>query len=176
MLQKSVWILLASLLLCSTVAMADGPTGELGSGGGTVRIRVRTVKATLRLPDQELPDPTSSQGAPIDRIVDDSLFDLAPKLEKLHFKKFHLVSSQDEVVPMMKKATMYLQDGNTLSVRPLYLDGPKIGMWLRWQSATGVKILDTRMHFHCGESMLTGTDGDGDSGMVLAIDVARVKD
>ena len=73
---------------------------------------------------------------------------------------------------MLQKEVLPLVNGHTLAVRPLYVSPNRIGLWLKWLDKGGVEILDTRLHFDPGESMLTGTDGNrGDKGVVLAIDV-----
>lgn len=172
-MQRGILALLVTLVLpfalpCNN-SIADEPAlGNAGSAD-SIRVRVRTIRATGNL--DEVSEAAFGDTRPS---VDDSLRDIQQQFQKLHFKKFRLVSSQQEVVPLMKKQMIYLVEGNTLAVRPFYLDGRKIGLWLRWIDGSGMKVLDTRIHFNCGESFITGTDGDANTGTVLAIDVSRI--
>ncbi len=103
--------------------------------------------------------------------IDPRLSDIGEKLRKLHFKSFRLLSSQTQVVPLMKKGKLALINGDNLILRPLLVSPDRISMWLKWKDANGMEVLDTRMHFDPGESMLTGTDHSDESGVILAIEV-----
>lgn len=129
---------------------------------GAVVVRVRAVKAT------EEENAETSRSAPN---VDNRLDDIKRKLCKLQFHNFKMISSQETEVPIKRKQTLSLLNGQTLTLRPLYVEGDRVGLWLKWQDNSGMQILDTRMHLDSGESMLTGIDGSSDSGLILAIDV-----
>ena len=103
--------------------------------------------------------------------VDNGIKDLSSKLQKLPFTRFKLLSTYSEIVPVANRRTISIGEGHNLTLRPLYIDGKKVGMWLRWQDHSGMKLLDTRMHLTSGESMITGTDAAAGSGVILAIDV-----
>lgn len=107
--------------------------------------------------------------------VDARIHDLAGKLQKLHFRTFRLVSSQREVIPFGRRETLNLIDGNQLTVRPLALDDKRVSMWIKWQDPSGMKVLDTRMHFDVGESVVTGVDTAADSGLILALEVTPIE-
>ena len=103
--------------------------------------------------------------------IDPRLSDISEKLRKLHFKSYRLLASQTQVVPLMKKGKLALVNGDNLILRPLLVSSERVSMWLKWKDAEGMEILDTRMHFDPGESMLTGTDNNEESGVILAIEV-----
>lgn len=103
--------------------------------------------------------------------IDPAIQDLSQKLLKLNFSTYRLLGTNREVVGMKKKEVLHLVDGYMLTVRPLYIEDKRVGMWLKWQDRSGLVILDTRMHFDPGSTMLAGTDRGDSSGLVLAIDV-----
>jgi hypothetical protein len=114
---------------------------------------------------------SDEEGASMPAQIDDRIKDLTIKLRQLHFREFKLVSEQDKIVPMAKKQAVTIGNGETLTVRPVYVDKHRVGMWLRWQDRDGKQILDTRMHFNCGEPMLAGTDRSSGASTILAITV-----
>ena len=107
----------------------------------------------------------------VQRKVDSRLKDLSNKLSKLQYREYSLLSTQDTKLNVTEKKVLHLPKGHSLAVRPLYVQGRRVGMWLKWKDGGGMKILDTRMHFTCGENMVTGTDNTHDSGIILAISV-----
>jgi hypothetical protein len=126
-----------------------------------VNVRVRVIKATEPVGEAE----------GLAQQLEPAIADLAPKLEKLEFKQFRLLTAVREDVGLKRKATLPLSDGHSLVVRPLYVEDRRTGLWLKWLDRGGAQILDTRMHFECGESLLAGTDHQTDAGLILAIDV-----
>ena len=126
-------------------------------------VLVRTIEA------QGAPDDGSSLN------IDERLSDIREKLIKLQFKNFRLVSSQTVIVPLMKKGKLALVNGFNLAVRPLYVSADRISMWLSWRDPRGMEIIDTRMHFDPGESMLTGSEQGEHEGVILAIEVKPVQ-
>lgn len=103
--------------------------------------------------------------------VDDRINDISSQLKKLQYQRYSLISAREGFVEVAHKKVFGLSNGHTLSLRPLYIEGSRVGMWLKWQDDQGMDLLDTRMHFTCGEAFLTGTEKSDDSGVILAIDV-----
>lgn len=134
--------------------------------GGGVAVQVRALQAMQPREEAAIHD-----GAASDVECDERIADLRGKLAKLHFRKFKLISDENVVVPVTRKQAIGLNGGETLIVRPLYVEKERIGMYLDWQDKQGKSILNTRMHFVPGESVLTGTDHSSNSGVILAIDV-----
>lgn len=129
---------------------------------------VRLVRATAPFEVQGL-QTISTPGLEIDRRISD----LQSKLQNLHYSRFRMVSSYQDVVPLMKKRVMQLDQGQSLAVRPLYIRSDRIGLWLRWVDRNGEQLLDTRMHFEPDESIVSGFDVDGgEAGTVLAVNVS----
>lgn len=146
------------------------PMGEqraAGEGVERVAVRVRMIKATEPIEAEG----DSVSGGAFNQTVEPSIRDLAVKLDKVAFRRFRLLSSVREEIGLKKKAVLDLPEGHSLMVRPLYVEGRRAGLWLKWLDRGGVQILDTRTHFGCGESLITGTDHAVDSGILLAIDV-----
>jgi len=132
----------------------------------SVLIEIRAIKATnvsgaervsLAASERELESPAMS--------------DLKKKLKKLKYNHFSLVSKQEREVQLNSRDTITLADGNVLSFRPISKDKDKICIWLNWKDGKGMNVLDTRLHFADGETMITGMDSDPSTGLVLAIDV-----
>ncbi len=157
-------LVLGGSVFGSLVPLAHSEEGTTRSSHEGVVVQVRTVEASGMTPEQVK---FRSEDLTLDR----SLEDIRPKLQKLHFKSFRLLGSQSQKVSLMQKATIALVNGQSLTVRPLYISDNRIGMWLKWRDGSGAEILDTRMHFDSGESMITGSEGDFGRGTVLAIDV-----
>lgn len=159
-------LLLGFQVPCAECENIDGDTASL-------MVHIRTIRASKPLEAGSEVALKSAEERAADIVqVDSRIKDLAPQLGKLHFKCFRLISSQREIIPLGKRETVGLVEGNQLTLRPLSLDSKRVGMWLKWQDASGMQVLDTRMHFDLGESMLTGVDGAADSGLILAIEVA----
>ena len=156
-------LLLGAILLTKPLA-AGAEDGAAAPHAHSVVVEVRSVEASEPAPqDRQSPYDISS--------VDARLDDIRTKLQKLHYRKFRLVGVRSQVVPLLQKGVLELVNGHSLTVRPLYISPRRIGLWLKWLDKAGIEVLDTRLHFDPGESMLTGTDGEGEKGMVLAIDV-----
>ncbi len=153
---------LAPFLVCAEDSVPGGGAAQ------SVTVEVRTVEASDPLP--QLPQ---SEAVLIN--VAAQLDDLRPQLQKLHYRSFKLLGVQSQVVQLLQKGTLVLVNGHSLTVRPLYVSSKRIGLWLKWRDNTGVEVLDTRMHFDPGESMLAGTESEGRKGVVLAIDVKPVR-
>lgn len=136
----------------------------------TVVVNIRTVRAY---------DPATEESSKTlksrDYLIDKRIEDLRSKLEKLNYRGFKLLSSSRAEIKMKGRETIQLVDGQTLTIRPLYLENKRACLWVKWNGQAGEDILDTRMHFDSGESMLTGTNHGDETGIVLAIDVKRGK-
>lgn len=143
----------------------------VGTPSGSVSVRVRAIRALGAFQQGEID--ASSMTPAEERLqgLDPKLLDLKDKLAKLQYHRFRLLTQQAAEIPLRKKQTIPLISGQTLTLRPLYVDGQKIGLWLRWKDPTGSDILDTRLHFDNESSMITGTEAAADSGIILAIDV-----
>lgn len=105
--------------------------------------------------------------------IDARLADLSPQLEKLPFRRFSFVGGDRRVIPMRGKQVIPLKGGQSVVIRPLYFESNKFGMALKWMDSAGDAILDTRMYFDPGESMLAGTDSlsGPEDGVLLAVTV-----
>ncbi len=143
-------LLLASLLISSFASAAD-----------TVVVTVRAIKA--------------EQGAQSDvnRATIDSaaLADIRDKLRRLRYDSLTLISGQKREVALNQKDSFEIADGHTVFFRPVYKSDKKVCLWFKWQDRSGMTILDTRLHFDDGETLLTGMSNPDGSGIVMAIDV-----
>ena len=128
-------------------------------------VTIRAVRAA---------EPVGDQGAGVIR-VDARVRDLGMKLSKLPYRNFSLISTERRLVPMRKRESVTLTGGQVVNLRPLDADSDRVGMWIRWMDQSGMEVLDTKMHFDFGESMIAGTESGPDSGMVLAIDVTPAR-
>jgi len=132
--------------------------------GSNVTIFVRTIEAT---------DPISGEPPPEDGSaslhVDPALKDLQSKLAQLPFSSFKLISSKEEHLSLRKKDVVSLPNGQSLALRPMYIDQKRVGVWLNWKDRGGADILNTRIHFDADDFVLTGTDCEHDAGLILAI-------
>lgn len=144
----------------------DGVVGAAPSNSladSQVIVSVRTVRAS---------DPLTGP-ATRKLKIDERIRDLSQKLSKLPYGAYSLLSAERLTIGMKHRQSLTLAGGQTLTVRPLYADDERVGMWLKWQEPNGAEILDTRMHFDYGESMIAGTDNTPESGVILAIDVSK---
>lgn len=156
-----------------------GPAPVFAGDNQGVVLQVRVIKGSL---------PTQA-GSARKFEYDKRLEDLRPELTRLRYASFSLVTAQRKVVRLAHRETIQLGDGETLTVRPHYLDPEKVGMWLRWVEKSGAPVLDTRLHMNPGRSILleesrleschdkaeTDQAAQTDAGMILAISVAPVE-
>ena len=138
---------------------------------GNVMVHVRAVQAMDPTNGSDDNETQAQAGSDSEIKCDRSIADLRSKLQQLSYKRFRLVDNEKRLIGLTHRETIALSGGETLTVRPLYVDRNRIGMFLDWQDRKGATILNTRMHFTPGESVLTGTDHGTDTGMILAIDV-----
>ena len=118
------------------------------------------------------------------RDIDPRLADITLQLNKLRYRHFTLMTLQQRQVQLMKRELITLPGGHSVNLRPIYLENNRVGMWIRWQDPSGAPVLDTRMHFSCGQTLVAGTESgdfavDADpkskSAMILAIDAKPQK-
>jgi hypothetical protein len=128
---------------------------------------VRTIEAHGSVPSNQPQDSTSQE-------VAQEIKDLSSKLSQIPYRSFRLVSSKEERLCLKKKQSMQLPNGQSLSFRPVHMEGKKVGLWLNWKDSDGAGILDTRIHFDSDDSVLTGTDQSPDRGTILAIKAAPI--
>jgi hypothetical protein len=167
---KEIQSAAAGRALTASTARKELPTNSVAK----VLVTVRTIEAQGRIEETESREPIPVR-------IDGRLGDLADKLKKLPFRGFVFLSADQRGVSVRKKELISLVNGQTLSLRPLYSEQvpggtQKIGLWLRWQDRTGAEILDTRMHFDDGQSMIAGTDQAKDplNGLILAVQVSPI--
>lgn len=149
-----------SAVLCSNVTAAEEHADEASD----VKIFVRTIEATEPV-NADVSDETNTTVMHIDQ----ALKDLQPKLTQLPFSSFKLLASKEQQVSLRKRETLHLPNGQSLALRPMYVDHKRVGVWLNWKDTGGADILNTRIHFDADDSVLTGTDCPHDAGLILAI-------
>lgn len=129
----------------------------------TVVVQVRTIKASKPKDSGEGESSTEIE-------IDSRLDDIRGKLGQINYLKYRLLAEDQLSVRIKRKHSMVLKDHTLLTVRPLYVEDEKVGMWLKWTDESGEQVLlDTRMHFVAGDSMIAGTDSAGDCGIILSI-------
>lgn len=146
------------------VRQQHAPTLELFNAAPRKRAQAVTVRVRMIA----AADPReNSYSQPI--TLDPRLRDLEQKLSKLHFTNFRQLAVTQVDVDVKRRETITLAGGHTLTLRPMYVDDVRVGMWLKWQDEHGAALLDSRMHFDCEEPMLAGTERRDGTGVVLAL-------
>lgn len=130
-----------------------------------VKVVVRSIQAS---------GPKGSSSATAEPVIDETLTDLKQKLGMLPFSSFKLISSKEEQISLKRKETVRLPNGQSISLRPMYMNKERVGLWLSWKDTDGNDILNTRIHFDADESVLTGTDYENNEGRILAIKAVQV--
>jgi hypothetical protein len=148
--------LLFCLVLAPAVSIAEGPIKD-----GPVRLMVRTIAAY----------PEARKGPRIDA----RLKDISWKLESLPYKSFSLDSSRQIKVKMKKKRVLKLPDGQQLTLRLLYKNEKKLGIWIDWLDKAGMQLLNSKIHLGCSDPVLAGTDNPDGSASLLAIALSGKK-
>lgn len=149
----AMWALLAGAL---RVAECEDST--------SVNVFVRAIQASD--PIKDVPGTASEVQAPK---VATELADISAKLAQLPFSSFTMLSAKNETHLIKKRETMKLPNGQSLTLRPMYMENKRVGLWLNWREADGSEILNTRVHFDADDTVVTGTDCAGDKGLILAI-------
>jgi hypothetical protein len=151
-------ILTPSLLLSHSVPVAKA------EDSGTVVVSVRTIQASEPIKGASAP-----QGAASSPKMPTELKDIEGKLAQLPFSSFMLLASKSETHTLKKREMMRLPNGQTLTLRPMYMDDKRVGLWLNWRDADNSEILNTRVHFDSDDAVVTGTDFPDNRGLILAI-------
>jgi hypothetical protein len=181
-LEKFKWILpavMSALLtansgLAEVLSFVDAPQAEKAAPAAVPETIVHVKAVHVSDPtdgDIAAPDQSSVATTKIDRRIEE----LAPKLRNLPYRTFRLLYAEDRVVPLKRKEIFTFADGQSLLVRPLYINESKVGLSLKWLDKTNAALLDTRLHFDPGESMIVGTDSSPSSGVVLVLEVELVR-
>ena len=132
-----------------------------------VRVHVRIVQGS---------GPVGDKNVKLDQVsLDERISDLRDQLSKLHYKEYRLVAQKSAVVPVTKRRVLNLSDGHKLTLRPLYANEERVGVWLKWIDGSGMEIIDSRVHFKCNEHMLTGLEESTEKGLILAIQVSPIE-
>ncbi|MCB0330220.1 MAG: hypothetical protein KDD70_11160 [Bdellovibrionales bacterium] len=131
-----------------------------------VRVHVRTLEGLTPVESSE------QEQLPIS--LDKRIEDLRDKLVKLHYQQYRLLAEKSAVVPVSKRRELVLSDGHRLTLRPLYANDERVGVWMKWRDSSGMEVLDSRMHFTCNEHILTGLETNDHRGLILAIQVSPI--
>jgi hypothetical protein len=135
------------------------PTFAVAQASQAVVVAIRAIKGESGVDTKS----TASES--------DALSDIREKLKKLKYDQLTLISSQQKIVGLNEKESVSIGEGHTLYFRPVYKSDKKACLWLKWTDSTGMNVLDTRLHFNNGETVLTGTSNNDGTGIVLAIDL-----
>jgi len=103
--------------------------------------------------------------------LDSDIKDLASQLSRLRYEKFELLDFKQQEVNLRSRRKVELPRGQKLVFKPMYVEGNRVGMWMRWNDHKGMRLLDTLMHFECGETIVSGVESSNDHGYILAIKV-----
>lgn len=130
----------------------------------TFNVQVRTVQGSSLEPES------------IKYEFDKDLEDLRGQLSNLKYKRYKLISKQNQKIELDQVGSMDLVSGQKLRFKPTASDSKKTCLWLQWKDANDNEVLDTKIHVPNGHSMLAGTDMDenSDDGLILAISAERI--
>jgi len=138
------------------------PSSAQPDSDAMIGVSVRVIRAEDRraAANQSLDSPNNGKGIDqkFEQSIDPGLADIRMQLSKLQYVRFALVTIQQRQVGLMKRESLSLPDGHSLTLRPMYLENNRVGMWIRWADASGDPVIDTRMHFSCGQTLVAGTD------------------
>lgn len=150
------FFVLVNLFCLTSLALADAEDRD-------VSLVVRMIKASGVMEKNR-----DHHSAPE---IDARLDDIKINLEQLPYRKFSFISTIEVPVAMRKRKTIRLPGANVLDVRLLYIDKDKTGMWVQWSDKEGSEVLDSRLHFYSGESVVVGTDATDDAAYILALGI-----
>jgi len=136
---------------------AESPPTE--STSPHIQISIRAVYAQVPLQEGE----TRSEAA----FFDERLTDIRSKLELLPFNNFRLISEESEAIHLREKSTVRLSNGQRLCLRAVESSDQNVTLWLRWSDINGSTLLDTRMNFAKGETMVAGVESDEENAAVV---------
>ena len=123
-----------------------------------VKLRFRTLKAWTKEGNEQ---------------ADEELGDLEDKLHELDYKYFKLISSEEHQFIDGQKHQIRLGDGDLLTVKLIYQNPRKLGVWYHWEDINGEELIDTRLHFSCKRPLVTVVDAGNGEGKLLAINIVR---
>jgi len=172
MLIYSVRLVICYHITAALFFVAEARAEVVGSERADVHVKIRTIQASGLLTHK--PGGAEAKIKKVSLSIDRRIEDIAHKLEKLPYQSYRLIGAHETIVPVRRRETINLSAGHSLSIRCLYVKDKRVGMWIKWRDANGMEVLDTRMHFDSGESMITGTDGHSDTGIILAINATAV--
>jgi len=166
----------AVLLIASTAFFAVGSANadEQVEDAPVVTVFVRTISAMGPTEQDKTLNDAKQVESTSTKKVDPTLKDLQPKLEDLPFSSFKLLASKQQNLQLRRREVIQLPNGQSLAFRPMYLDQKRVGLWLNWKDSGGAEILNTRIHFDADDAVLTGTEGEHDAGLILAIKAVPV--
>ena len=156
---------LSAPLVSSEISSVTAPSPEdRKKADQAIEISVRAVYAQQPLEEGEV------RGA--DALFDNKLSDIKTKLEKLPFHNFRLLSEETDDVQLREKNSIRLSNGQKVCLRAVDETADSVTLWLRWADLNGATLLDTRMNFAKGETMVAGVESDEENAaVVLAIKV-----
>jgi hypothetical protein len=159
-------------LACAVLLLTNPSSAQAEDSceGTKVKLVVRTIHASGARGSEAQEAPSDTKIS-----VENSLTDLKPKLVMLPFTSFRLISQKEEEISVKKKESIQLPNGQTLALRPMYMEKERVGMWLSWKDTDGSNILNTRIHFDADESVLTGTDYRDNEGRIIAIRATKTE-
>lgn len=163
---------LAEVISASTTGSNVQPL-ETKAPTAQVIIKVTTIRASGGTDSAAENSSAASQEQQVR--IDRRLAGLSSKLKGLPFKDFSFVSNESRTIPFKKKEVFAIAGGQSLFVRPLYIEGQEACLWLKWVDQKDGVILDTRTHFEFGQSVILGTDNSPSSGLMLVVDIEPVK-
>lgn len=124
-----------------------------------IQISIRAVYAQIPLQEGEARSDTA--------LFDERLADIRTKLELLPFSNFRLISEESEAIHLREKSTVRLSNGQRLCLRAVDSSDQNVTLWLRWSDINGAILLDTRMNFAKGETMVAGVESDEENAAVV---------
>ena len=150
-MMRNAFVLLSMCFLCiESVVQAEPVPQE------DVYLRIQTINASIGEVDG-------------DAKIDKRLKKISWKLENLPYKKFELQFSEKVQVPLKKKQLVRLPNGQELTLRLLYKNDTKLGIWINWLDKSGMQLLNSKIHLGCTDPMVAGTDNTDGSASLLAI-------
>jgi hypothetical protein len=124
-----------------------------------IQISIRAVYAQVPLNEGEIRSE--------DALFDQRLEDIRSKLQLLPFQNFRLISEESDTIELRAKSSVRLSNGQKLCLRAVDMTDQNVTLWLRWSDLNGSTLLDTRMNFAKGETMVAGVESDEENAAVV---------
>lgn len=150
-MMRNAFVLLSMCFLCFDSVLHAEPIAQ-----EDVYLRIETINASTGEGDANAK-------------IDKRLKKISWKLENLPYKNFELKSSQKVQVPLKKKQIVRLPNGQELTLRLLYKNDTRLGIWINWLDKSGMQLLNSKIHLGCTDPMVAGTDNTDGSASLLAI-------